>query len=55
VDAIVLDEKFRFNKDHLHINEKYRVRYVSKSMQEYIDYVLIPEGLINNRVEKLAK
>jgi hypothetical protein len=25
INAVIIDDNFRFNKDHFHINEKYRV------------------------------
>ena len=28
IDAIVLADSFKFSKDHLHINEKYRVQSI---------------------------
>ena len=30
IDAVDLDDNFRFNKDHFHINEKYRVSILAK-------------------------
>ena len=45
-DAVYVSDGFRFEKDHFLVNQNYK---------DYFDYIMLPEGLIRDRVERLAQ
>jgi hypothetical protein len=58
-DAVHIPDGMHFQKEHFCISQSYKVSnydvlYNQWFCQDYIENIMIPEGMLKDRVEKLA-